>query len=93
MKRICYQCEKELTIKEVVEGQVALEVADQRSEEEGWTFEGWVHCMGSEDMFIREEDVELEEKLEEAEVGFIPTGLIVCKGCVEKAYEEEKEGE
>jgi hypothetical protein len=90
---MCYQCKRELTLKEVVEGQVALENADRGAEEEGWEFEGWVHCSGNQAMFIQPDDEELEEELRKVGAEFYPEGLIVCERCVEMQWMEERKME
>jgi len=90
VKRVCYDCRKELTLEETIKGQIELDKKDEQARKEGWEFEGWVHCQGMPEQFIRGEDNKLKMELEKRGL-FFEGGIIVCKECVCKQFELERE--
>ena len=85
MIRKCYHCDEDMTLEEAVEGQIALEKANQQADE----FEGWVHCQGPNEQFIQEDDKELQEALKKVNVDFFPYGILVHRKCVEAVFKQE----
>jgi len=89
MQRTCYNCDTDLTLQETVNGQNWLDWTSNYPDGE---FEGWVHCEGSENIFIQESDTELLqwlEKLPYAKSMSYVHGTIVCAACVKSKFEVE----
>jgi len=80
VKRICYGCNKELTLEEAAGGQKAVEQVENSSIE----FEGWVHCQGEPGEFVQENDEELKELLAKMGVPFYDEVIHVCRKCVKQ---------
>lgn len=87
MIRMCFNCRKELTVDEAADGQKALEEVVAAHPD----FEGWVHCKSPPDLFVREDDEELKEAVENLGVKFFPDTIQICKECVWEAWKKEYE--
>jgi hypothetical protein len=82
---VCYDCQRELTVAEVVEGQQALEKAVKQYDE----FEGWFHCRGPKEMFLQAGDTELKTAMEKACIDYFEDYIIVCADCVKDMFYSE----
>lgn len=84
-----YNCNTDLILDEVVEGQKWMDWCNYYP---GDQYEGWVHCEGSEGQFIQEYDMELLKKCYELPLSKFMSyehSVIVCVACVKSVFEKE----
>jgi len=85
MTKQCYNCNKEVTDTQVVDGQIALELANMAVTE----FEGWVHCKPTPDQTVGEELARECEKIIGSRANLTDT-IVVCAACVWDKVEQER---
>lgn len=83
--KICYRCGKDMSDLDILTGELAHQGAVKLFPE----FEGWVHCMGSKDKFLEEDDEGLKYMFEQLKLPFTVGAVIVCARCVANEFANE----